>query len=77
VATLPRLRGRGLGAGLASALAAHARETADLVFLVAGDDDVARVYERIGFARLATVGVADLPDGEPSTAGPTATGLPG
>jgi hypothetical protein len=38
---------------------------------------VARVYERIGFARLATVGVADLPDGEPSTAGPTATGLPG
>ncbi|MGK5113308.1 MULTISPECIES: GNAT family N-acetyltransferase [unclassified Geodermatophilus] len=62
VATLPRLRGRGLGAGLASALAAHARETADLVFLVAGDDDVARVYERVGFARLATVGVADLPD---------------
>jgi GNAT superfamily N-acetyltransferase len=58
VATLPRFRGRGLGAGLASALAAHARETADLVFLVAGDDDVARVYERVGFARLATVGVA-------------------
>jgi GNAT superfamily N-acetyltransferase len=67
VATLPRLRGRGLGAGLASALAAHARETADLVFLVAGDDDVARVYERVGFARLATVGtaehVADSPAG--------------
>jgi GNAT superfamily N-acetyltransferase len=62
VATLPRLRGRGLGAGLASALAAHARDTADLVFLVAGDDDVARVYERVGFARLATVGVADLPE---------------
>jgi GNAT superfamily N-acetyltransferase len=63
VATLPRLRGRGLGAGLASALTAHARETAELVFLVAGDDDVARVYERTGFARLATVGVADLSDG--------------
>jgi GNAT superfamily N-acetyltransferase len=63
VATLPRLRGRGLGAGLASALAEHARESAELVFLVAGDDDVARVYERVGFARLATVGVADLPDG--------------
>ncbi|SDL80172.1 Acetyltransferase (GNAT) domain-containing protein [Geodermatophilus siccatus] len=62
VATLPRLRGRGLGAGLASALTAHARETAELVFLVAGDDDVARVYERTGFARLATVGVADLSD---------------
>jgi predicted N-acetyltransferase YhbS len=62
VATLPRLRGRGLGAGLASALVAHARETADLVFLAAGDDDVARVYERVGFARLATTGVAELPE---------------
>ncbi|RZU31665.1 GNAT family N-acetyltransferase [Blastococcus saxobsidens] len=61
VATLPRLRGRGLGAGLVSALVAHARETADLVFLAAGDDDVARVYERIGFARIATTGVAELP----------------
>ena len=61
VATLPRLRGRGLGAGLASALVAHARETADLVFLSAGDDDVARVYERVGFARLATTCVAERP----------------
>ncbi|UOY02552.1 GNAT family N-acetyltransferase [Blastococcus sp. PRF04-17] len=60
VATLPRLRGRGLGAGLTSALVAHARETADLVFLAAGDDDVARVYERVGFAWLATSAVADL-----------------
>ncbi|MFD2093728.1 GNAT family N-acetyltransferase [Blastococcus deserti] len=60
VATLPRLRGRGLGAGMASALAAHAAENADLVFLAAGDDDVARVYERVGFARLATCAVADL-----------------
>jgi predicted GNAT family acetyltransferase len=63
VATLPRLRARGLGAGLASALVAHARETSDVVFLTAGDDDVARVYERVGFARLATTGVADLPGG--------------
>jgi GNAT superfamily N-acetyltransferase len=61
LATTPRLRGRGLGAGIASALVAHARETADLAFLAAGDDDVARVYERIGFARLATVGVAAPP----------------
>lgn len=58
LATAPRLRGRGLGAGIATALVAHARETAELVFLAAGDDDVARVYERTGFARLATVGVA-------------------
>ena len=61
VATLPRLRGRGLGAGLTSALAEHARETAELVFLTAGDDDVARVYERVGFAWVGTTGVADLP----------------
>ncbi|TQN43035.1 acetyltransferase (GNAT) family protein [Blastococcus colisei] len=60
VATLPRLRGRGVGAGMASALVAHATETAGMVFLAAGDDDVARVYERVGFARLATSAVADL-----------------
>jgi GNAT superfamily N-acetyltransferase len=60
VATSPRLRGRGLGAGMASALVAHAGETAGMVFLAAGDDDVARVYERVGFARLATTAVADL-----------------
>jgi GNAT superfamily N-acetyltransferase len=63
LATLPRLRGRGLGAGLASALTAHARESAELVFLTAGDDDVARVYERVGFARAGTTGVADELDG--------------
>ena len=60
VATLPRLRGRGLGAGITSALVAHATETADMVFLAAGDDDVARVYERVGFARLATTAVAEV-----------------
>ena len=58
MATLPRLRGHGLGAALASALVAHARETAEVVFLSAGDDDVAHVYERVGFARLGTTGVA-------------------
>jgi GNAT superfamily N-acetyltransferase len=61
VATLPRFRGRGLGAGLTSALVEHARQTADLVFLSAGDDDVARVYERAGFARVGTSCLAELP----------------
>ncbi|MGY1751232.1 GNAT family N-acetyltransferase [Modestobacter sp. SYSU DS0511] len=61
VATLPRFRGRGLGAGLTSALVDHARQTADLVFLSAGDDDVARVYERAGFARVGTTCVAERP----------------
>jgi predicted N-acetyltransferase YhbS len=58
VASSPRRRGRGVGAALASALVAQARETADLVFLTAGDDDVARVYERVGFAWLGSTGVA-------------------
>jgi predicted N-acetyltransferase YhbS len=61
VASSPRRRGRGVGAALASALVAQARETADLVFLTAGDDDVARIYERVGFARLGTTGVAEPP----------------
>jgi GNAT superfamily N-acetyltransferase len=61
VATLPRFRGRGLGAGLTSALVEHARQTADLVFLSAGDDDVARVYERAGLARVGTTCVAERP----------------
>jgi GNAT superfamily N-acetyltransferase len=61
VATLPRYRGRGLGAGITSALVEHARRSADLVFLSAGDDDVARVYERAGFARVGTSCVAERP----------------
>jgi len=61
VATLPRFRGRGLGAGLTSALVEHARQSADLVFLAAGDDDVARVYERAGFARVGTSCLAERP----------------
>jgi GNAT superfamily N-acetyltransferase len=61
VATLPRFRGRGLGAGLTSALVEHARQTAGLVFLAAGDDDVARVYERVGFARVGTTCLAERP----------------
>ncbi|GAB3345824.1 GNAT family N-acetyltransferase [Modestobacter lapidis] len=61
VATMPRFRGRGLGAGLASALVEHARQTAELVFLSAGDDDVARVYERAGFAWVGTSCVAERP----------------
>nr|WP_246405824.1 GNAT family N-acetyltransferase [Modestobacter versicolor] len=65
VATLPRFRGRGLGAGLTSALVEHARQTADLVFLSAGDDDVARVYERAGFARVGTSCLAERPAERP------------
>ncbi|MCO7218921.1 GNAT family N-acetyltransferase [Klenkia sp. PcliD-1-E] len=63
VATLPRYRGRGLGAGLASVLVEHAHETVETVFLAAGDDDVARVYERVGFARIGTTLVGERVSG--------------
>lgn len=58
VATLREYRGRGLGAGIASALVEHALSFCELVFLSAGDDDAARVYERVGFARAGTACIA-------------------
>jgi GNAT superfamily N-acetyltransferase len=61
VATLPTARRRGLGALVTAALVEDAR-TAGVrtVFLSAGSDDVARVYEKVGFARVATACIAQL-----------------
>ena len=55
VATLPAHRRRGLAAAVTAALVAdaHARGAA-LVLLSAGDEDVARVYARVGFRRIGT-----------------------
>jgi ribosomal protein S18 acetylase RimI-like enzyme len=65
VATLPSYRRRGLGAAVTSALVADALERGvTTVFLSADDDDVARVYERIGFRRIGTAGAASIPSGE-------------
>ena len=62
VATLPSARRRGLGAAVTAALVAHATASAlDLVFLSAASDDVARIYERLGFCRVAQAGIADAP----------------
>lgn len=62
VATLPAARRRGLGGAVAARLASLARDRGnDTVFLSAHDDDVARVYERIGFRRVATAGLAEPP----------------
>jgi len=58
VGTLPDFRGRGLGAALTAALVADARQECSLVFLSAGDDDSARVYERVGFAQAGTTCLA-------------------
>jgi GNAT superfamily N-acetyltransferase len=62
VATLPSARRRGLGAAVAGALAAAALERGlGTVFLSAQDEDVARVYERVGFRRVGTAGLAAAP----------------
>ena len=60
VATLPSARRRGLGALVTAALVQDARTTGvRLVFLSAGSDDVARVYEKVGFARGATACIGE------------------
>jgi GNAT superfamily N-acetyltransferase len=60
VATLPSARRRGLGAAVSAFLARHARETGhDLVFLSASDEDVARIYARVGFRRAGTACIAE------------------
>jgi N-acetylglutamate synthase-like GNAT family acetyltransferase len=59
VGTLPAARRRGLGAAVTAALVADARRGgAEIVFLSAGSDDVARMYGRLGFERVGTAGLA-------------------
>ncbi|WP_406278462.1 GNAT family N-acetyltransferase [Embleya sp. NBC_00896] len=55
VATLPAARRGGLASALTWELAEHALAGgSDTVFLTAGDDDVARVYDRLGFRSVGT-----------------------
>ncbi|BCJ50987.1 hypothetical protein Asp14428_24620 [Actinoplanes sp. NBRC 14428] len=55
VATLPTARRRGYASQLTASLARRALEQGDdLVFLSAADDDVARLYSRVGFRRVGT-----------------------
>jgi GNAT superfamily N-acetyltransferase len=61
VATLPSQRRRGVAAALTWLLASDARARgADTVFLSAGDEAVARVYGRVGFAPVGTACVAGV-----------------
>jgi ribosomal protein S18 acetylase RimI-like enzyme len=62
VACLPAYRRRGLGAAVTSLLVqdAQARGIAT-VCLSADDEDVARVYARLGFVAVGAVGAAELP----------------
>lgn len=60
IAVLPRARRRGIGAAIAHALVADARDRGvETVFLSADDDAVARVYERVGFVRVGTACIAE------------------
>jgi len=62
VGVLPAFRRRGLGAAVTSLLVRDAqRRGAGLIFLSAGGDAVARVYERLGFERVGTAGAAEPP----------------
>jgi GNAT superfamily N-acetyltransferase len=60
VGTLPAARRQGLGALVTGRLVQDARERgAELVFLSAGSEDIARVYGRLGFERVGTACIAE------------------
>ena len=60
VATLPSARKRGYASQLTASLARQAlTDGAELVFLSASDDDVARLYSKVGFRRVGTACIAE------------------
>ena len=60
VGVLPSARRMGLGGAVTAALAGDAqRRGVQTVFLAASDDDVARVYARLGFQRIGTAMIAE------------------
>ncbi len=60
VGVLPSARRIGLGAAVTAALAADAlRRGVQTLFLSASDEDVARVYARLGFRRVGTAMIAE------------------
>jgi ribosomal protein S18 acetylase RimI-like enzyme len=62
IGVLPRARRRGVGAAVTAALTADAlARGVSTIFLTAQDDAVARVYERVGFARVGTACIAAAP----------------
>ncbi|MER5864838.1 GNAT family N-acetyltransferase [Kitasatospora sp. NPDC002040] len=60
IGTLPSARRQGLGYAVTAALVADARARGvETVFLSAGDQDVARIYGRVGFRPVGTALIAD------------------
>ncbi len=60
VATLPSARNRGYASQLTAALARQAlTDGVRIVLLSAGDDDVARLYTKVGFRRVGTACIAE------------------
>jgi ribosomal protein S18 acetylase RimI-like enzyme len=60
VATLPSARRRGYASQLTATIAGRLlKDGVHLVFLSAGDDDVARLYTRVGFRRVGTACIAE------------------
>jgi ribosomal protein S18 acetylase RimI-like enzyme len=60
VGVLPSVRRMGLGAAVTAALATDAvRRGVRTVFLSASDEDVARIYARLGFGRVGTAMIAE------------------
>ncbi|WP_329087600.1 GNAT family N-acetyltransferase [Streptosporangium sp. NBC_01469] len=60
VGTLPAARRRGLALAVTAVLIADARSRGvKTVFLSAGDEDVARIYARLGFRRVGTALIAE------------------
>jgi ribosomal protein S18 acetylase RimI-like enzyme len=60
VATLPSARRRGYASQLTATIAGRLlNDGVNLVFLSAGDDDVARLYTRVGFRRVGTACIAE------------------
>jgi ribosomal protein S18 acetylase RimI-like enzyme len=62
VGTLPAARRQGLAAAVTTELVRDAfGRGADVVFLSAAEEDVARIYRRLGFRRIATALIAEPP----------------
>jgi ribosomal protein S18 acetylase RimI-like enzyme len=60
IGTLPTHRRRGIGSAITAALIADAQARGiTTLFLTAGDEEIARVYESQGFARVGTSGTAE------------------